>query len=265
MKKQYVAAVLAGVFLAASAFGKPAVALKINYEGKQVCSYRIEYTSQGEYKQKGTITKKKTGVNCISSALISGDNKVTIKMDTVSITSDLYDEEKIKEIHESIMKSTYSLRLSGGYPVIDTSAGMPVSDYLSWDVYRQLIKLLPVLPEETVKPGYTWEQTVTVPMKTARGTIPCELYRFYTFKKLKNDTATISWNFRYAPADNSFDSTNALEEVPIGGKGSGMALISVRNNCLVSVDVGFSTPVAVIKDISVTWRERAVFKLKSCK
>jgi hypothetical protein len=102
-------------------------------------------------------------------------------------------------------------------------------------------------------------------MQTARGTVPCEMYRFYTFKKLKRDTATISWNFRYAPADNAVDSTNPLEEVPIGGTGSGQALISVRNQCLVSADMGFSTPVAKINGINVTWRERAVFKLKSCK
>jgi hypothetical protein len=265
MKMLYTAAIVAVTFCAVAAVGKPAVALRINYEGKQMCSYRIEYTSQGEYKQKGTITKKKTGVNCVSSAVITGENKVTITMDTVSIKSDLYKEEKIKEMHESIMKSTYSLRLTDGYPAIDTSAGLPVSDYLSWDIYRQLIKLLPVLPEESIKPGYTWEQTITVPMKTARGTIPCEMYRFYTFKKLKGDTATISWNFRYAPADNAVDSTNPLEEVPIGGKGSGQALISVRHKCLLSADMGFSTPVAVIDDISVMWRERAVFKLKSCK
>jgi hypothetical protein len=265
MNNRYAAALLMIAVMAAAAFGKPAVSLKINYEGKQICSYRLEYTSLGEYRQKGQITKKKTGVNCVSSAVVTGENKVKIKMDTVTIESDMYGEEKIKEIREKIMRSTYSLQLTDGYPVIDTTAGMPVSDYLSWDIYRQLIKLLPVLPEERVKPGYTWEQTVTIPMKTARGTIPCELYRFYTFKKLKKDTATISWNFRYAPADNAVDSTNPLEEVPIGGKGSGRALISVRKSCLLSVDVGFSTPVAVIKDISVTWRERAVFKLKSCK
>jgi hypothetical protein len=53
--------------------------------------------------------------------------------------------------------------------------------------------------------------------------------------------------------------------VPIGGHGSGLALISVRHKCLLMADMGFSTPVAKINDISVTWRERAVFKLKSCK
>ncbi|MBN2189346.1 MAG: hypothetical protein JW699_07815, partial [Chitinispirillaceae bacterium] len=85
MRVNHAAAVLAVAFMAVAAFGKPAVSLKINYEGKQVCSYRIEYTSQGEYKQKGTITKKKTGVNCVSSAVVTGENRVKIKMDTVSI------------------------------------------------------------------------------------------------------------------------------------------------------------------------------------
>jgi hypothetical protein len=258
-------ALLIAVFSAVAAFGKEGILLRINYEGKQECAYRIEYTSQGNYKQKGTITKKTTGVNCISSAIITGDNKITIKVDTVVITSDLYKEEKIKEMRENLMKSTYSLSLANGYPAIDTTAKLPAAEYLEWDLYRQLIKLLPILPEKTIKPGYTWEQTITVPMKTARGTVPCELYRFYTFKKKHGDTATISWNFRYAPADNAVDSTNALEEVPIGGKGSGLALISIRDKCLLSADMGFSTPVAVVNDISVTWRERAVFALKSCK
>jgi hypothetical protein len=262
--KHGVALLVAG-FLATTACGKEAIMLKINYSGKQECAYRIEYTSQGNYKQKGTITKKTTGVNCVSSAIITGENRLSLKVDTVVIKSDLYKEEKIKEMHDNLMKSTYSLSLSNGYPAIDTTAKLPASDYLEWDLYRQLIKLLPILPEKSIRPGYTWEQTITVPMKTARGTVPCELYRFYTFKKIHRDTATIVWNFRYAPADNAVDSTNALEDVPIGGTGSGTALVDAKNYCLLSADMGFSTPVAVVNDIQVTWRERAVFALKRCK
>lgn len=265
MKTKLAVVLLIAGISAGAAFGREGIMLRINYNGKQECAYRIEYTSQGNYKQKGAITKKTTGVNCISSAIITGENRLTITVDTVVIKSDLYNEEKIKEMRDNLMKSTYTLSLSNGYPAIDTSVKLPAAEYLEWDLYRQLIKLLPILPEKAIKPGYTWEQTITVPMKTARGTVPCELYRFYTFKKKHGDTATISWNFRYAPADNAVDSTNALEEVPIGGKGSGMALISVRDRCLLSADMGFSTPVAVVNDISVTWRERAVFALKSCK
>jgi hypothetical protein len=262
--KIWISLLVAGC-LATTAFGKKSVVLRINYSNKQRCIYGIEYTSQGDFKQKGTITKKNTGVNCLLSATVAEQNRVTVKVDTVGIRSDFYDEAKIVKIRENLMKSTYTLTTVDGYPSIDTSEKMPAGDYLEWDLYRQLVKLLPTVPDQSIRPGYTWEQTIILPMQTARGRVPCELYRFYTFKKIHRDTATISWNFRYAPAENAIDSTNPLEEIPIGGKGSGTALISIRDNCILSADMGFSTPVAVINDITVMWRERAVFTLKYCK
>jgi hypothetical protein len=255
---------LAG-FLAVTAIAKESVTLRINYSNKQHCVYGIEYTSQGEFKQKGVISKKNTGVNCIMSAIVAEQNRVTVKVDTVGIKSDFYDSVKIAKLHESVMKTTYSLTTVDGYPAIDTSIRVPEEDYMEWDLYRQLVKLLPSVPDKSIRPGYTWEQTIVLPMQTARGTVPCELYRFYTFKKRHGDTAMISWNFRYAPAENATDSTNPLKEIPIGGKGSGTALISISDNCILSADMGFSTPIAVINDITVTWRERAVFTLKRCK
>jgi hypothetical protein len=264
MNTKHAAVVLAAGLLATTAFGK-SVVLKIDYNGKQQCSYSIEYTSRGDYRQKGTTTKKTTGVNCFATASFADQNRLNVKVDTVVIKSDIYKDSKIKEIRESIMKSSYALNIANGYPAIDTTAKMPATEYLEWDLYRQLIKLLPILPDKSIKPGFTWEQSMVVPMQTARGTIPCELFRFYTFKKLRGDTATVVWNFRYAPSDNAVDSTNALEDIPIGGNGSGSALIDVRNKYLISADMGFSTPVAVINDIKVTWRERAVFALKHCK
>jgi hypothetical protein len=259
------AALLLAGLLSTAAFGKEGITLKINYSNKQQCLYGIEYTSQGDFKQKGTITKKNTGVNCIMSATITENNRVNIKVDTVGIKSDFYDSAKIAKLHESVMKTAYSLTTVDGYPAIDTSIKVPEQDYMEWDLYRQLVKLLPTVPDKSIRPGYTWEQTIVLPMQTARGRVPCELYRFYTFKKRHGDTATISWNFRYAPADNAVDSTDPLKEIPIGGKGSGTALISIRDNCILSADMGFSTPIAEISGITVTWRERAVFKLKYCK
>lgn len=264
MNTKWCAVVLAAGLLATTAFGK-SVILKIDYSGKQQCSYGIEYTSRGDYRQKGTTTKKTTGVNCLATASFTDQNRLLVKVDTVVIKSDLYNESKIKEMRENLMKSSYTLSMANGYPAIDTTAKMPASEYLEWDLYRQLIKLLPTLPDKPVKRGFTWEQALVIPMKTARGTIPCELLRFYTFKKIHGDTATIVWNFRYAPGENAVDSTNALEDIPIGGNGSGTALIDVRRQYLISADMGFSTPVAVINDIKVTWRERAVFSLKHCK
>ena len=265
MIKKYFAGMLIGGFLSVAVSGEKEIILKMDYSGKQQCVYGIEYTSQGNFKQKGVMTKKNTEVNCLISATVADRNRLAIKVDTVFVKSDFIKGPKLITLRQSILKTNYVLTLVNGYPSIDTAAKIPVTDYLEWDLYRQLIKMLPAIPDKPVQPGFTWENTVTLPLRTARGAIPCELYRFYTFKKLQGDTATISWNFRYAPAENAVDSTNALEEIPVGGNGSGMALIDVRNKCLLGADMGFSTPVAVINDISVTWRERAVFTLKQSK
>jgi hypothetical protein len=199
------------------------------------------------------------------SATIVDSTKATAKLDSVKINSTLFNETRIGEIREKLLKTDFSIRLEKGAPTIDTSSKIPAADYIEWDLYRQLVKLLPKLPEKPIKPGYTWEDVGIVPMQTAAGNVPCEIYRFYTFKKISGDTATIVWNFRFAPADNADDKTNALEAVPIGGKGSGSAIIDVRNKRLISADMGFSTPVAKINETSVTWQERAVFSLKGCK
>ena len=260
----FYAGVLFAGMLSTTAFGK-SVTLTIDYRGKQQCMYAVEYTSRGDYKQKGAVTKKTTGVNCTVAAGIDDNGKLKVKIDTVAISSDIYDNVKIAKVKENLLKKDYELSVDNGYPAIDTASKLPAAEYLEWDLYRQLIKLLPILPEKPIKVGYTWEQTITVPMQTPRGSVSCELYRFYTFKKMKGDTATIIWNFRYAPADNAIDSTNALADIPIGGTGSGTALVDVGNKCLISADMGFSTPVATVNDIQVTWRERAVFQLKRCK
>jgi hypothetical protein len=240
------------------------IMIDLNGKGGQ-CSYRVEYTSRGNFKDKAATTLKTTGVSCIGNAVAVDSSKLTVKLDSVKIKSTLYTDEKIAEIKSKLLKTDFSLHLDNGAPAIDTGSKVPAADYIAWDLYRQLIKLLPAMPDKPIKPGFTWENTIVVPIQTAGGTMPCELYRYYTFKKIKGDTATIVWNFRFAPTDNAVDKTNALEEVPIGGNGSGSAIIDVRNKRLISADMGFSTPVAKVNGISVSWQERAVFTLKRSK
>lgn len=236
----------------------------LNGKGGQ-CTYRIEYTSRGNFRDKAGTTQKTTGVSCLLRATAVDSTKMTAKLDSVKIKSTLYNEAKIEDIKDKLLKTDFSVKLDKGSPVIDTASKIPASDYIAWDLYRQLIKLLPSLPDKAIKPGYTWENIIIVPMQTSVGSIPCEFYRFYTFKKIKGDTATIVWNFRFVPTNNVADSTNALEDVPIGGNGSGSAVVDVQSKRLISADMGFSTPVAKVGGIEVNWQERAVFTLKGCR
>jgi hypothetical protein len=242
-----------------------AVVLKMDYNGKHQCGYTVDYTSKGNFKQKNAVSIKTTDVRCVISAAHEMQDLLFVKVDSITIKSDLYKEDVKKDLREKLLKSNHPLSLVNGFPSIDTSAELPAEGYLEWDLYRQLAKLLPTLPGKPIKPGFSWERTFTLPLRTARGLTPCEVYRSYTFKKLVGDTAMISWNFKYTAGKEPAANADALNQIPVAGKGSGSALLDVRNRCIIKAEMDFATPIAVVGDVSVTWQEKAVCTLVNCK
>jgi hypothetical protein len=247
------------VFAAESNGAADGVLLKADYALRRTCNYSVDYTSQGNFRQKASNASKSTRIKCVVHTARTGANKLGIKVERISITSDVYARELQNEIRDKLVSANYALSLTNGFPSLDTSVEMPAAGYLEWDLYRQLAKLLPVLPAKPVKPGFTWERTNVLPMNTARGKVSCEIYRTYSFDKLSGDTAFISWKFRYAGAGKS-DSA-ALTEIPVYGTGNGSAQLDIRQGCILNAEMNFTTPVAVVGDVSIVWHENAEIKL----
>jgi hypothetical protein len=239
------------------------VLLKMDYQGKQACGYSVEYSSQGNFKQKDSTTIRSTSVRCVL-AFANKQKHLAVKIDSINVTSDFLKEEQRKEIVDKLIKPEYSLSLSLGFPSIDSGAILPIEQYLEWDLIRQLAKLLPALPDKPIRAGFTWERTVTLPLQTARGKTPCEIYRAYTLNKIQGDTALISWKITYTATKKGHDSTDLLRHIPVAGKGKGSAILDVRNRCIIGAEMDFTTPVGTVGNISVTWTEKASLKLKSC-
>jgi hypothetical protein len=256
--------------LACSAFSKDnatndGVLLKADYAGKQHWKYSVEYTSQGNFRQKSSNTAKSTEIRCMLLGSKKDKKIFLVKADSVTVKSAIYSADLQKEIRDKLLKADYSLSLANGFPSIDTSAEMPASSYLEWDLYRQLSKLLPVLPIKPVKPGFAWERTDMFPMQTPAGKVSCEVYRSYTFDRLSGDTAMISWKFRYSGSGKAKDSASALSRIPVFGTGNGSAVIDIKNGCILNAEMNFTTPVAVVGDVSIVWHENAVIKLIEAK
>jgi hypothetical protein len=240
------------------------VLLKIDYNGKQSCGYTVDYASKGNFKQKDSTTVKSTSVR----GVLSFTNKqkiMAVKVDSIAVTSDILKEEQRQEIMVKLLKPEFTLSLALGFPSIDSASIMPIEQYMEWDLIRQLAKLLPALPDKPIHAGFTWERTVNLPLQTARGKTPCEIYRAYKLDKLQGDTAMISWKINYTAAKKGADSTDLLRHIPVAGKGNGSAVLDVKNRCIISADMDFTTPVGTVGNISVTWTEKASLKLKNCK
>jgi hypothetical protein len=270
MLKRIGMAVLVVGFTVTAALCKDAkentVLLKIDYNGKQSCGYAVEYTSKGNFKQKDSTTVKSTSIR----GALSFTNKqkaLAVKIDSISIASDILKEEQRQEIVGKLLKPEYTLSLALGFPSIDSAAILPIEQYLEWDLIRQLAKMLPSLPDKPIHAGFAWERTVTLPLQTVRGKTPCEIYRAYTLNRLQGDTAMISWKITYTATagKKGYDSTDLLRHIPVAGKGNGSAVLDVKNRCIVAAEMDFTTPVGTVGNISVTWTEKASLKLKSCK
>jgi len=237
------------------------VLLKADYTGNPHYMYSLKYTSQGNLRQGSNNTAKSTKINVVLTTTRESTPKLQLKIDSCTTKSNTYTEDLLKEIREKLLKADYALSLSNGFPSPDTSVDIPASNYLEWDLYRQLAKLLPILPEKSVPPGFAWERTQNVPMQTAGGKVSCEVYRTYKFDKRCGDSAFVSWQFRYANNSKTKDSVKSVNEIPVYGTGNGSAVIDLKKGCILTALVNFTTPVAVIGDVTVTWHENAMIEL----
>jgi hypothetical protein len=268
MRNLFLTALLIVGFGATAIFGKNAkgntVLLKIDYKGIPSCNYSAEYSSKGTFKQKDSVSTKSTRVLAALS-FANKEKNLAVKVDSMSVTSDFLKPEQQTEIVQKCLKNEYTLSLSHGFPSLDSSAVIPIERYLEWDLIRQIAKLLPLLPNKPVHAGFTWERTMTLPLQTAAGKTSCEIYRFYTLDKVQGDTASISWKLNYTASKKARDTMELLRNIPVAGKGSGAAVLDLRNHCIIGADMDFTTPIGTVGDISVSWTEKASIRLKSGK
>ena len=148
---------------------------------------------------------------------------------------------------EKLSSDSYRIGLINGYPTIDTVNDFAQSGLPEWNLYMQLAKLIPEMPQQHVSKGFTWERNAVLPIKTDQGTMDCEIYRYFKIDGLspKNDSAYISWRFTYGSAAKP-DASKILKYVPIAGSGNGSAVIDIPHGFIVSAEIEFTTPVVAI-------------------
>ncbi len=239
--------------------------LLLDYSGNEQWLYSFEYKSQGLFTQKDSTTSMTTLINGTLTGTSADAEKLSLKAGDITITSDMVKDEEKQALIDQLNKATYDLSLKLGYPTVDTTEKLPEGSFHDWDLYRQFAKLLPTLPPSKVKPGFNWERTATLPVRTDQGNLPCEVYRSYTFDSLstKQDLAYISWQVRYAVEKEVIDSGNIMKQIPVAGFGAGSAVLDVKKNFIKEAKMNFESPVASIGDITVNWYETAVITLNS--
>ncbi|MBD3346393.1 MAG: hypothetical protein GF401_15175 [Chitinivibrionales bacterium] len=239
--------------------------LKLDYSGKENWTYTIFYQSKCIFEKNKEKTPKETEITCdLNGTLSDNKERLSFAVNDVSVKSELYDEEVQNKIKENLSESTMDLALVEGAPEIDTVPDFSSEGIPEWNVYMQFSKLLPEMPKQAVKKGFTWERSVTLPIKTAQGTNICEVYRLYKVEEIspKKDTVLISWQFKYATIEKDEEAKSLTQYIPIGGKGTGTAVIDIANKVIKKASIDFQTPVATVEGSTVTWKENTEIELQ---
>ncbi|MBD3321934.1 MAG: hypothetical protein GF350_12630 [Chitinivibrionales bacterium] len=255
--------ILCTVFLLAAKDTSPL--LKLDYSKGKSWTYTISYNSECIFAHKDKTETKNTSLDCTLNGSVSrSKDRLSFSIADVSVESELYDADVQKSIVDNLSEATLDLALVDGAPEIDTVPDFSSEGLPEWNIYIQFSKLLPDMPKQSIKEGFTWERSVTLPVKTAQGTALCEIYRLYKVENIasKEKTAEISWRFRYATTDKKESGESLKKYVPIGGKGTGTAVIDIKNKVIRKASVEFETPVAKVDNSNVNWKEKAELTLQ---
>ena len=246
-------------------FEASSVTLNLDYSHKDKWNYSVEYTSECIFTEGKSVLSKKTNISGKIRGLIKEDkSRMDVQIGDLQIQSDLYDSSTTSRMKKQISTTDYSIGLINGYPAIDTEIDLSSGGMPEWNIYMQLARLIPDMPQQSVKKGFSWERNAVLPVQSAQGKVSCEIYRLFKIDKIssKQDTAYISWKFKYSAAQPQLDSSSLLKYVPIAGTGTGKAIIDVINGQVVSASMEFKTPVANVGKVKVNWKEKAVLNLE---
>ncbi len=239
------------------------VTLEYDFSSRDIWKYALSVDIGGTFSWSDSVSNLTSNLNC----LLLGENTaesgcLKIMTDTVGLISNILDDIEIQNIKAQIEDVEYKLDLNNSFQKLLDSAIAPVSGFGEWDLYRQLVKVIPSLPENPVRPGFSWERERSIPIATSHGVLNCNIYQSFTFDSLKalsnnRQAAYISWLFRYAVDQKQPDTAGVLHNFPHTGKGKGNAVLDIKEKTLLSASMILTKPVCSLKNLSILWKEKA--------
>lgn len=243
------------------------VSLQVKFSPLDSAVYRLTYNSGGDYTWADSSSDLSTTLECrlIGRHVKNNPGKMSISVESTNVLTNVLDNVEVYHMKHQLEE--------GDFVVSFTESGINMEEMDSFPLYspeehgfiRQLMKLTPNLPIQPVRPGFKWERESMHPVQSSTGTIPCTVYRSYTFDSLASDNgdlAYISWKFRYMLDQKSIDTTSAVFLMPMAGKGLGNAVINTNFHKLKNSEVQFITDEVDVAGMKLKWKEKAVMVME---
>ncbi|MBD3391904.1 MAG: hypothetical protein GF418_07540 [Chitinivibrionales bacterium] len=181
----------------------------------------------------------------------------------VSLESALLREDEAADVRRRLEVFDISYSLRDGFAGLPDSTPVPVVGAGHGELYRHFFKMMPLLPDGRVRPGFSWEREKKLPIPTKHGDAIGHVYRSFTFDSLRraengHRLAYLSWSLSYALDPQDVDTSGFLDDMPRKGKGAGSAVLDVDDKALLRARVEFTVPQGGQEGVfSIDWQEHA--------
>lgn len=246
------------------------VTLNIQFSPLDTVVYRLTYNSGGEYSWEDTSSDLSTTLECklIGKHVRNNPGNMSVHVESTNILTNVLDKVEIFNMTHQLEERDFIVSYTESGIDMDKIGLFPLYSPEEHGFIRQLMKLTPNLPNQPVPPGFVWERESMHPVKSSAGTIPCTVYRSYSFDSLSSDDHTlayISWKFRYMLDQKSIDTTSAVFLMPMAGMGQGNATINTTLHKIKNSEVRFITDEVDIAGMKLKWKEKAVMVMEEKK
>jgi hypothetical protein len=245
--------------------------LAVSFCGKQeTIGLTVDFSSQREWRYtlavdlRGTISTAdsqrafSSNARCwlIGSPVAGKPAMLHVRACSVSIATPLLSDAEKTNLVRQCNGTQFTVNVGKGTISPDDTADMPLVKIGEWDLYKDVAKVLPALPQGRVRKGFSWEREKQIPLETKHGAAVGHLFQSFTLDSISLDRrAIVTWKFTYGVEAKSADTAGYLGDVPAKGNGEGNALLNIGTKTLEKAAIHFSVPSTRQGKIKISWNE----------
>jgi hypothetical protein len=249
--------------------GNRPVVLSVDFNSRPEWNYSMGVTIGGRIRVGDSTTTVEQSLKCgLSGTAVKGEpSALNVFTRDVTLESSMLDPVEKQQILNALDSLNLTFSLGDGFAGVGDSTVVPSVEAGQWGLYRQFARMIPVLPNGKVRPGFSWDRHSQLPISTTQGDASGSVYQSFTFDSLVKlesgrRLAFLSWKFSYTVEPLRDDTAGLLDEMPHKGSGNGAAVMDVDGKYLVKASVGFAVPQGPSSDpYSIEWNETAFIEL----
>jgi hypothetical protein len=235
----------------------------------------VDFSSQREWRYTLTVdlrgaiaapdTQRDFSTNarcCLLGAPVAGQSAMLhVRACSVSIAAPLLSDAEKNNLIRQCNDAQFTVNVGKGTIMPDDPADMPLIKIGEWDLYKDVAKVLPALPQGRVRKGFSWDREKQLPLETKHYNAMGHLFQSFILDSVFMDRrasrmALVSWRFTYGVEVKSDDTAGRLGgDLPSKGSGEGSALVNLSDKTLERASIHFSVPSTRQGKISISWKE----------